>query len=192
MIVNSTKDFFKSFVLGYISILNYRMSVKLRVLEKKDNQQITKLMNSKRIWDNLKDYIPYPYQIEDANTFIDLTRNQSPTNSFAIILDDNELCGVISLVPQNDVYRMTAELGYWIGEEYWGRGIATKAIGLITEYGFNQLNLERIYAGIFEFNKASMKVLEKNGYKCEGVLRSAIVKNNVICDEHMYAKLKSD
>jgi len=168
------------------------MNITLRALEQKDNQQITQLVNNKKIWDNLKDYIPYPYQIEDADAFIDLVKKQSPVTSFAIVLDNHELCGVISLIPQNDVYRMTAELGYWIGEKHWGKGIATIATRLITEYGFEKLKFERIYAGVFGFNKSSMKVLEKNGYKCEGVLRNAIVKNNIICNEHIYAKLKND
>ena len=121
------------------------MNIKLRGLEKSDNQQIAKLINNKRIWDNLKDYIPYPYDVKDADEFISFTKEQSPITSFGIMVNENELCGVISLIPQTDVYRMNAEIGYWIGEKYWGQGIASKAIELVTKYGFEELKLKRIY-----------------------------------------------
>ena len=168
------------------------MKVELRVLQESDREILATLMNNKKIWDNLKDYIPHPYHIEDADFFIDLTQKQIPSQSFAIVNEQSELCGVISLIKQDDIYRLTAELGYWIGEPYWGRGIATQAIELITDYGFKELKLERIYAGVFDFNKASRKVLEKNGYQLEGILRNAIVKNAIIRDEYRYAKLKNE
>ncbi|MGB5228245.1 MAG: GNAT family protein, partial [Eudoraea sp.] len=85
--------------------------------------------------------------------------------------------------------RKSAEIGYWIGEPYWGKGIATKAIKLITKYGFEDLKLVRIYAGVFEFNMVSMKVLENNGYKKEGVFKKAVFKNSNFFDEHRYFKL---
>jgi RimJ/RimL family protein N-acetyltransferase len=83
-----------------------------------------------------------------------------------------------------------AEIGYWIGEPYWGKGIAGRAVALITANGFGELNLVRIYAGVFDFNIASMKVLEKNGFQKEGIFRHAVIKNGRICDEHRYYKLK--
>lgn len=166
------------------------MKIGLRSLEESDSAQIARLINNKKIWDNLRDYIPYPYKMEDADYFIDCAKKQPLAQTFAIILDDGELCGVISLESQSDIYRMTAELGYWIGEKYWGKGIATKAIALITKHGFEELKLERIYAGVFGFNIPSMKVLEKNGYALEGVFRNAIIKNDKILDEHVFAKLK--
>lgn len=168
------------------------MDIKLKTLEKGDNQQIANLINNKKIWDNLKDHIPHPYHLKDANDFISLTKKQFPATSFGIIINENELCGVISLIPQTDIYRMNAEIGYWIGENYWGQGIATKAIALITKYGFEELKFKRIYAGVFESNKSSMKILKKNGYKCEGILRNAITKNHVIMNEHIYAKLRKE
>lgn len=168
------------------------MKIQLRDLNKNDNHGITSLINNKKIWDNLKDYIPHPYTINDANYFIDLSLKESSTNKpFAIIKDDYELCGVISLVKQDDIHRMTAELGYWIGEPFWGNGIATKAINLITDYGFNEMKLERIFAGVFDFNKPSMKALENNDYELEGILRNSIIKNDIIRDEYLYAKIKT-
>ncbi|WP_425423923.1 GNAT family N-acetyltransferase [Sporocytophaga myxococcoides] len=88
-----------------------------------------------------------------------------------------ELAGCIGLVPQNDVHRISAELGYWIGEPYWEKGIATEAVNLITDYGFNQLNLIRLYRGIFDFNKASQKVLEKAGFKFECIFEKLKIKS---------------
>lgn len=169
--------------------MNYS-KIKIRSLEVTDTSQLAKLANNKKIWDNLRDYIPYPYDKKDAESFIKLTKNEHPKQNFGIEYK-GELCGVIGVNILNDVYRKTGEIGYWIGEPYWGKGIATKAIDLITSYGFDELNLVRIHAGVFEFNISSMKVLEKNGFKKEGVFRKAIFKNNKIYDEHRYCKLKS-
>ncbi|WP_378180792.1 GNAT family N-acetyltransferase [Aquimarina sp. SS2-1] len=159
--------------------------IKIRALELSDIPILAKLANNCKIWDNLRDYFPHPYTESDAKVFINMTSKQHPQQSFGITYKD-VLCGVISLVIQNDVYRQSAEIGYWIGEPYWGKGIATKAVDLITRYGFEKLNLIRIYAGIFENNVASMKILEKNGYVNEGISPKAITKNGVILNEHRY------
>jgi len=163
----------------------------LRQLNKSDKSVLAKLANNKKVWDNLRDYIPHPYNEEDAEHFINLTKEEEPKQNFAVEYN-SELCGVIGLIVQRDVYKNSAEIGYWLGEPYWGKGIATKAVELIVEYGFNQLGLHRIYTGIFDFNVASMKVLEKNDFEKEGVFKNAIVKNNKICDEHRYFKLNPD
>jgi len=87
------------------------------------------------------------------------------------------------------VYHRTAEIGYWLGEPFWNKGIITIAVGLITEFGFNELDLIRIHTGIFEYNIGSMKVLEKNGYKKDGVFEKNITKNGKIVNEHRYSKI---
>lgn len=166
------------------------MTVQLKPLEKGNREELAKLLNNKKIWDNLKDFIPHPYTIENADFFIELTQKQSPQQTFAIVDEKNKLLGIIGLIIQNDIHRISAELGYWIGEPYWGKGIGTNAIKQITHYGFEELKLERIYAGVFAFNQASCKALEKNGYELEGIFKNAIIKNNVIIDECRYAKLK--
>jgi RimJ/RimL family protein N-acetyltransferase len=97
---------------------------------------------------------------------------------------------MIGLHPQKDVYRLSAELGYWIGEPFWGNGIATKAVELILKYGFETLNLNRIYAGVFEHNIASMRVLEKCDFVKEGIAKQAVIKNNKVIDEHKFAIIK--
>ena len=166
--------------------------IKLRRLESTDASRIASLANNKNVWDNLRDYIPYPYEEKDAEYFIGLTKQEDPAQTFGIINSESELCGVIGLVLQKDVYKLSAEIGYWLGEAYWGKGISTKAVELITAYGFDQLNLERIYTGVFDFNKASMRVLEKNGYTQEGLFRKAVIKNGNRIDEYRYSKLKDE
>jgi len=163
--------------------------VKIRRLILSDTSELAQLANNKNIWDNLRDYIPYPYNEEDAVFFINLTKQEDPAQNFGIEYKNN-LCGVIGLIMQKDVYRKSAEIGYWIGEPYWGKGIASKAVRLITEYGFKTLNINRIYSGVFEYNLGSMKVLEKNGFKKEGVFKNAIFKNEKSFDEHRFYKLK--
>jgi ribosomal-protein-alanine N-acetyltransferase len=96
---------------------------------------------------------------------------------------------MIGLLPQQDVYRKTAEIGYWFGESFWNKGIVTTSVKLVTAYGFEQLNLVRIHTGIFEYNLGSMKVLEKNGYKKDGIFEKNIVKNDKLWDEHRYSKI---
>lgn len=158
----------------------------MRQLTDADRVPMTLLANNKKVWDNLRDLMPHPYNEEDAQFFIDLTRHQRPPLDFAILYH-NELTGVIGLGPQHDIYRKTAEIGYWIGEPFWSKGIATKAVRLITAYGFEQLKLARIHAGIFQYNPASMRVLEKNGYHKEGIFQKSVFKNDQLWDEHRYA-----
>ncbi len=121
--------------------------------------------------------------------FRNICQDENPPVTFAVDYK-GELAGCIGLVKQTDVYKLTAEIGYWIGEPYRGLGIATKAVELITEYGFRQLNLVRIYSGVFDFNVASQRVLEKSGFKLEGIFEKSIIKNGRICDEFRYAKTK--
>ena len=168
--------------------LKLEEKIKIRPLKLSDKAELAKLANNKKIWDNLRDYIPYPYTESDAEFFINLTKDEDPKQTFGIEYDE-ELSGVIGLEVQKDVYQKSAEIGYWIGEPFWGNGIATKAVELITKYGFDKLDLNRIFSGVFEYNIASMKVLEKSGYEKEGIFKNAILKNNKVCDEHRFYKL---
>ena len=165
--------------------------IKLRQFEIVDKVRLAQLANNKKIYDNVRDHFPFPYNEAHATSFINRTLEENPKQTFGITYD-GELCGGIGLILQTDVYRKTAEIGYWIGEPFWGKGITTKAVALVTEYGFNELDLIRIYAGVFDFNKGSMKVLEKNRFIKEGVFKNAVIKNNRICDEHRYYKLKEN
>lgn len=165
-------------------------AVKLRELHLSDKSQLAKLANNKNIWDNLRNAFPYPYSEGDAESFINRVIKEKPRQNFGIEYK-GDLCGVIGLIIQNDVYRKSAEIGYWVGEPFWGKGIASKAIELITTYGFEDLKLIRIFAGVFESNTASMKALENNGYIKEGIFKNAIFKNDKVYDEHRYFKLNA-
>lgn len=161
----------------------------LRPLSDSDKYELARLANNKKIWDNVRDYFPFPYTESHAENFIMLLKSENPEVTFAIEYQ-RKLAGVIGLVPQNDVYRKTAEIGYWIGEQFWGKGIATAATKLITQYGLYELDFARLHTGVFEYNIASMKVLEKCGYKKDGIFEKAVFKNKKLWDEHRYSKIK--
>ena len=165
--------------------------IKLRQFKKSDSKKLAELCNNKKIWDNLRDYIPFPYSENNAIDFIKHCWTENPQVTFAIEIN-GELAGCIGLVKQTDVYKLTAEIGYWLGEPFWSMGIMTKAVRLITEYGFTNLGLIRIYTGVFDFNKASQKVLEKAGFKFECIFEKSVLKNNKICDEYRYGLINKN
>ena len=167
----------------------YFENILLRPLTNDDASSLARLANNKKIFDNVRDGLPHPYTLNDAYSFINLTKKENPQVSFAIEYN-GAFCGMIGLIPQHDVYRLTSEIGYWLGEPFWRNGIITKAVRIITKYAFEELGFIRIYTGIFEYNTASMKVLEKNGFKKECVFEKSIIKNGKIWNEHRYAKLK--
>ena len=163
--------------------------VRLRQLRTTDSPRLSELANNKNIWDNVRDFFPHPYSEKNAVEFIELVGKEDPKVTFAIDFQ-GELVGVIGLVPQSDIYRLSAEIGYWIGEPFWNKGITTQAIRLLTHYGFHTLDLQRIYTGVFDYNKASQRVLEKCGFVLEGIFKHAIIKNNKTIDEYRYALIK--
>lgn len=162
--------------------------VTLRQFRRSDSHRMALLANNEKISINLRDAFPFPYAIEDAEKFIDMCLMQTPTEVFGIEYQ-GEYVGNIGLIRQTDVYCKSAELGYFIGEPYWNRGITTRAVNLICEYGFSQLGVVRIYSGVFEYNKPSQRVLEKCGFKLEAILKSAVCKKGIIYDEYRYAKV---
>jgi len=161
-------------------------NVTLRRLDAADNHEIAMLANNRKVWDNITDIMPHPYSVSDANAFINIAHNSPDQKIFAIEFN-GRLAGVIGLHLQKDVFRLTAEIGYWLGEPFWNKGVATRAVKLATHYGITQLGLVRIYACVYDFNKASQRVLKKAGYIFECVSRKAIIKNGVILDDHRYA-----
>ena len=162
----------------------------LRPLILADADQLATLM-TRNIWDNLRDHVPFPYHKQDAVDFIKICEDQSPVRTFAVLFQQ-ELCGVAGIIAQSDIYRMSGEVGYWIGEPYWGKGIATKALKILVDYGFNELKLNRLFACTFSHNKESQRVIEKCGFRREGIAKQAVIKNDQILDEHRYALLASD
>jgi [ribosomal protein S5]-alanine N-acetyltransferase len=159
---------------------------KLRELRSEDAQDIAQNANNRKIWLNLRDAFPFPYTLENARFYIDLAGRQNPQCFFGIELE-RRIAGMISIIPGLDVYNISGEIGYWLAEKYWNRGIMTKAVTAMVNYGFQQLGLHRIHTGVFEYNTASMKVLEKAGFTREGIFRKAVKKAGVIVDEYRYA-----
>lgn len=158
----------------------------LRALCEKDLAALIRLANNKKIWDNLRNYFPHPYTQLDADQFLEKLIQEEPKLTFAID-HQNQFCGIIGLNKQSDVYEKSLEMGYWLGEEYWNMGIASKAVKLITQYATQELGFERIFTSVYAYNKASMRVLEKNNYILEGVFRKAVYKNENYVDEFRYA-----
>jgi len=167
------------------------MGIKIRRLREEDQVQLTELANNKKIWDNLRDMMPHPFELKDAQNFIANKKDQKEDYVFVIEYESN-LSGMIGLHPQNDVYRLSLELGYWVGEPYWGKGIASEAVRQVLEFAFDNLEYNRIFAGALEHNEGSKKVLLKNNFVFEGIARKAVVKNDVIMDEWQYGILKQD
>jgi Acetyltransferases, including N-acetylases of ribosomal proteins len=160
----------------------------LRPITLSDKESLAQIANNKKIWLNVRDVFPHPYSVQDAENFINMIADIEPVTRFGIFLD-GQMAGMIGLHPQQDVYRKNAEIGYWLGEPFWGQGIATKSLKLVLKYGFDQLKINRIFASVFEYNTASMRVLEKCGFQKEGISRKAIYKNEQFWDDHRYAIL---
>ncbi len=164
------------------------MQVTLRPWQKKDRFILAALANNIKIWNNVRDRLPHPYTIKHARAFIKYCRSQDPPHVLAIDVN-GQLAGCIGLELQDDISRISAELGYWIGEPYWGRGVATEAVKQMLEYTFETFPVvSRIYAKVFEYNIASMKILEKNGFHLESIQKKSVIKNNEIIDEHIWVK----
>jgi RimJ/RimL family protein N-acetyltransferase len=153
-----------------------------------DAVSLAEQANNRKIWLNLRDRFPHPYTRKDAAAFIAYARAMTPETLFAIDVEDKAVGG-IGFFLQTDVERVSAEIGYWLGEPFWGRGIATDALSAVTQYGIAHYRLTRVFALPFAHNEASCRVLEKCGYALEGRLRRSIIKDGVIQDGLQYAFL---
>ncbi|WP_437735493.1 GNAT family N-acetyltransferase [Sorangium sp. So ce1335] len=166
-------------------------SLTLRPFTPADADALTKNANDRRVWANLRDRFPHPYTRADAEAWIAHCAQAQPAEALAIVVD-GEAAGAIGLERFGDVHRCTAEIGYWLGAAYWGRGLATEAVRALTRVGFEQLGLERIQAGIFDWNGASSRVLEKAGYAFEARMRRHVVKDGRVGDVLLYARVRED
>ena len=166
-----------------------RWQVRSFVLD--DAEAIAKYANNRHVSINLRDSFPYPYTVNDAKRWLKHVRGQSPEVSWAIA-SDIEAIGGIGIHLQRDVYRRSAELGYWLGEPFWGKGIATAAVRAVTAYAFNHFDIERLFAGVFEWNPASCRVLEKAGFRLESRMRKSIVKDDKVIDQFLYVMLREE
>jgi RimJ/RimL family protein N-acetyltransferase len=151
-----------------------------------DADELAYKANNKKIWRNLRDGFPHPYRIEDAHRFLKMVAEQDPETFFCISIDDRPVGG-IGFSLQSDVHRFTAEIGYWLAEELWGRGIATQALTALTRYAIDTHRLVRVYATPYQWSQASCRVLEKAGYVLEGRLKNSVFKDGQYIDQLMYA-----
>ena len=162
-------------------------AVEIRPWKPEDAGALASICNNKNIWLNVRDTFPYPYTVKNAVEWIGFSMNQHPTKNMAVVHNGN-IAGSIGVMPKEDVYRKSIEIGYFLGEQYWGQGIATTAVGLLLKYIESQFDIIRIYAEVFGHNRASMRVLEKNGFHLEGIREKAVIKNNEILDDYVWVK----
>jgi [ribosomal protein S5]-alanine N-acetyltransferase len=151
-----------------------------------DVASVVEHANNRAIWINVRDRFPYPYTARDGREFIRTTRRMQPETFFAIAVNGVAVGG-IGFVLQNDVERVSAEIGYWLGQSFWGRGIASEAVVHVTRYAIDQHGLTRVFALPFAYNTASCRVLEKAGYLLEARLRRSAIKDGRIVDQLQYA-----
>lgn len=154
-----------------------------------DETSLVRHANDRTIWLCLRDRFPHPYGLRHARAWIATRASAKPVSQLAIVVDGAAVGG-IGLTIGDDVHRRSAEIGYWLGRAFWGRGIMTRAVRAATAYAFATFDLCRIWAGVFEGNRASMRVLEKAGYTPEGRLRKHVTKAGRTLDEFVYAVVR--
>lgn len=151
-----------------------------------DARSLADHANNRAVWINLRDRFPHPYRLRDARAFIGHAVSAVPETRFAITVDGAAVGG-IGFTLDDDVERVGAEIGYWLGEAFWGRGITTEALVAVTAFAIREHRLTRVYAIPFEWNAASFRVLEKAGYVCEGRMRRSAIKDGRVIDQLLYA-----
>ncbi len=162
---------------------------KLRPWRAEDAPAIAKHANNRKIADNMRDGFPYPYLLKDAQAWLSMALHE-PRHLFLAIEVNGEAAGGIGMMFKENVYRLSAETGYWLGEEHWKKGITSEAIRKLSDHVFSATDIIRIYAEIFSPNVPSMKTISKAGFHLEAINRNALVKNGVIMDQHVYCRLK--
>ena len=169
------------------------MNCKIKKWELTNAGDLARALSNTKVQDNLRDGLPYPYTEKDGTDYISamLSADENETFAFAIV-SDKKVIGSIGAFRQENIHRQTAELGYCIAEEYWGKGIMTDAVKQICKYVFDKSDIIRIFAEQFAYNTASCRVLEKAGFQYEGTLRSNAVKKGKIIDMKMYSLLKTE
>ncbi len=168
------------------------METVIRKWRLEDAKDLAELLNNKKIQDNLRDGLPFPYTEEDGSAFIQdlLAADPTKTFAFAIVNTADQAIGSVGAFRCENIHQQTAEMGYYLAEDYWGQGFVTKAVKQLTHYLFAETNIIRIFAEPFSTNQSSCRVLEKCGFQLEGTLRKNVVKNGEVKDMRMYALIK--
>ena len=163
---------------------------RLRPFRSDDAPSVARYANNHKIWINLTDRFPHPYALEDAERWLG-SQAESPEINFAIEVE-GEAVGAIGLTPQGDLHVKVAEIGYWLGEPFWGRGLVTDAVQRLSAWAFAHRDFERIFAGVLDWNPASARVLEKAGYTLEARQPRNIYKDGKVVDSLCYVRLRED
>ncbi len=157
-----------------------------------DATQLALIADNKKIADNLRDGFPFPYSLKDARDWLHIILPENHPPKFFAITIDKQLVGSIGIVSKTDIYRKNFEIGYFLSEKFWGKGIATKAIKAATSYAFRDFDIVRIYAEPFSDNTGSRRALEKAGFRLEATLKRNVVKNGIIKDSCIYSVLREE
>jgi len=163
--------------------------LRVRSWRKDDLEALLRHANNPNIASNLRDQFPHPYTRRDGIEYLNFVRSLEVEISFAVEYG-GEAVGGIGFKLGTDIARLSAEMGYWLSETYWGRGLATRAVSATADWAFENYRLTRIFALAFDHNVASMRVLEKAGFQREGILRRSAIKNGVLLDQVLYAKVR--
>lgn len=167
------------------------MNTIIREWKLSDARDLAKVLSNLNVQNNLRDGLPYPYTESDATDYIKAMLSADKSNTFAFAVEyDGIVVGSIGAFRKNNIHIKTAELGYYIAQEYWGRGIATQAVKMLCDYVFDNTDIVRIFAEPFAYNTASGRVLEKAGFQYEGTLRNNAVKCGKIIDMKMYSIIR--
>jgi RimJ/RimL family protein N-acetyltransferase len=166
--------------LGDLRVRNWRRD---------DLDALLRYANNSKIADNLRDQFPHPYTRRDGIEYLNYVRSMDPPMAFAIEYG-SEAVGGIGFKIGIDIARLSVEMGYWLAEPLWGRGLTTRAVTAASDWAFDNYKVVRIFATVFSHNVASLRVLEKSGFEREGVLRRSAIKKGVILDQVLYAKMR--
>lgn len=164
----------------------------LRPWSIKDAAQLAIIANNNNIACNLRDGFPFPYSLQDARNWLNMILAENNPPRFFAVISNGKLAGSIGIVSKSDIYRKNVEIGYFLSEEFWGKGIATKAIKAATSYAFKDFDIVRVYAEPFADNPGSRKALEKAGFTLEATLKRNVIKNGIIKDSCIYSVIKED
>lgn len=167
------------------------MDCKIRKWKIEDANNLAEALNNKKILVNLRDGLPYPYTADDAKEYIKamLSADENTAYAFAITVNDKAI-GSIGAFRRENIHFRTAEIGYYVAEEYWGKGIGTSALKQTCKYIFDNTDIIRIFAEPFAYNIGSCRILEKSGFIYEGTMRKNAVKNGVVLDMKLYSNIK--
>ncbi len=167
------------------------MKIDIRRWKPGDEESLALNANNYKIWKNVRNRMPFPYTIEDARNWIGQNQYMDPVTHFAIVVD-GEAVGSVGFELKEDIYVKNAEVGYWLGEKYWGLGISTVALEWAVKHIFSGFDIHRIYATVFITNSVSRRVLEKAGFTLEAVHREAVFKEGKFIDEYIYKLMKEE